>query len=236
MNLILLEETDFVDERTAHLTGPAYVHARQTLGIRVGDAIRVGRIGGLIGVGQVLRIRDDLAVLRVELEEEPPAKLPLTVILALPRPKRFRRILRTVAELGVAELIVMNAYRVEKSYWQTPLLRDERVREYLREGLEQARDTILPKVVKKRLFKPFVEDELSRLLVGRRGLVAHPGTAVAVPQVDDEPVTLVIGPEGGFLPYELAKLYETGLSPIDLGERILTVENALVVSVARLFR
>ena len=197
MNLILLEETDFVDERTAHLTGAAYVHARQTLGIQVGDAIRVGRIGGLIGVGQVLRIRDDLAVLRVELEEDPPAKLPLTVILALPRPKRFRRILRTVAELGVSELIVMNAYRVEKSYWQTPLLREERIREYLREGLEQAPDQRRgdagegPLLLGHRARVVDHEQDVHRGNAGE-GIAAGPR-----PEVEDRIVTAVVGRRRG---------------------------------------
>jgi hypothetical protein len=51
-----------------------------------------------------------------------PRPLPLTVVLALPRPKMLRRILRALAEVGVKELHLINSYRVEKSYWQSPLL------------------------------------------------------------------------------------------------------------------
>lgn len=235
MNLILLEEPDFLDDGTARLTGPRFVHANQTLGIRPGDTLRVGRIGGRLGAGTVVRLTQDSAVLRVELDQEPPPKLPLTVLLALPRPKRMRRILRAVVELGVAELVVLNAYRVEKSYWLTPVLHPEMLRGYLLEGLEQARDTVLPSVQERRLFKPFVEDELPSLVRGRRGFVAHPGTGRPCPRDLEEPAVLAIGPEGGFLPYEVGKLCEAGLAPIDLGERILTTENALTVAVARLF-
>jgi RsmE family RNA methyltransferase len=235
VNVILLEEEDFVDSQTVRIAGTRYSHACDTLGVQIGDELRVGRVGGQMGSGWVLKTSAHDVVLRVTLEDDPPAKLPVIVILALPRPKRMRRILRTIAELGVPELILLNAYRVEKSYWQTPILSEARVREYLVEGLQQSRDTVLPRIVQKRLFKPFVEDELAAIVSGRRGFVAHPGTGEASPSRLEEPAVLAIGPEGGFLPYEVGKFCEAGFVPIDLGERILTVEIALTVALARLF-
>jgi RsmE family RNA methyltransferase len=48
-------------------------------------------------------------------------------------------------------------------------------------------------------------------------------------------VTLAIGPEGGFIPYEMEKLVACGFAPVQIGERILTVETAVPALVARLF-
>jgi RsmE family RNA methyltransferase len=134
----------------------------------------------------------------------------------------------------VKEITLLNAWRVEKSYWQTPILEEENLRHHLVLGLEQARDTILPRVDQKRLFKPFVEDELAGLTAGRRALVAHPVAKQACPEPTSEPTLLAIGPEGGWLPYEVEKLVEAGCSPFHLGPRILRTEVALPTLVAHL--
>jgi len=147
----------------------------------------------------------------------------------------FRRVLQTVSALGVKDIWVINAYKVEKSFWQTPWLADEALRENLSLGLEQARDTLMPKVHLRKRFKPFVEDELPALLQARPGIVAHPGTSTPCPTHINRPATLCIGPEGGFTPYEVDKLVEAGCQAVHLGSRILRVETAVPVLIGRLY-
>lgn len=112
------------------------------------------------------------------------------------------------------DIWLINSYKVEKSFWQTPWLSDDNLRENLTLGLEQARDTVMPQVHIRKLFKPFVEDELPALLAGKRALVAHPGTDQPCPTHMDQPTALCIGPEGGFTPYEVGKLEEAGCDPV----------------------
>jgi 16S rRNA (uracil1498-N3)-methyltransferase len=235
MNLALLFRDDFVATDRAVLTGRRLTHLHSVLKIVEGDLVPVGLVDGDIGTGRVLKVTDTEAVLQVELTTPPPASLPLTLILAMPRPKMFRRILQTCATLGVKDIWLVNAYKVEKSFWQTPWLSDDNLRENMVLGLEQARDTRLPRVHIRKLFKPFVEDELPALLLNSRALVAHPGTAKPCPTHINEPATLCIGPEGGFIPYEVDKLVEAGCEPVHLGRRILRVETAVPVLVSRLF-
>jgi RsmE family RNA methyltransferase len=84
-------------------------------------------------------------------------------------------------------------------------------------------------------FKPFVEDQLSELAHGSLGLVGHPGDYPSCPRAVEQAVTLAIGPEGGWIPYEVEKLQAAGLQPVQLGARILRVETAVTALLARLF-
>lgn len=235
MNLLLLEEQDFTAAQQVRLNDRRLQHMLEIQQIAVGDSLRVGLVNGLMGEGKVVALDQCQAELRVNLSQPPPAKLPLTLLLAMPRPKMFRRILQHCATLGVAEIILLNSYRVEKSFWQTPFLQPEVIRENLLLGLEQARDTVLPTVRIEKRFKPFVEDQLPALVAGTTGLVAHPGDFPACPRALTGPVTLAIGPEGGWIPYEVDKLCAAGLQPVQLGDRILRVETAVTALLARLF-
>ena len=235
MNLLLLEEADFIAADRAVLSDRRFTHMQEIHRVAVGDTLRVGRLGGLMGQATVERLEGHEAELSLSFDQPPPAKLPLTLILALPRPKMLRRVFQTVATMGVAKLVLVNSYRVEKSFWQTPFLDPEAIRDNLILGLEQARDTVLPEVIIEKRFKPFVEDRLPAIAQGTLGLVGHPGNHPACPRGLNEPVTLAIGPEGGWIPYEIDLLGKAGLMPVQLGERILRVETAVTALLARLF-
>lgn len=195
----------------------------------------MGFAGGLIGTGRVSAIDRSVLEMDVMLDQPPPPKLPLTLILALPRPKVLKRVLRSISALGVPRVILLNCFRVEKSYWSSPALDPGSLREQLILGLEQARDTVLPEVVLRPLFKPFVEDELPAVIKGTLPLVAHPTAASPCPREIGRAATLAVGPEGGFIPYEMDKLVCSGFMPVQIGGRILSVETAIPALISRLF-
>jgi len=236
LNLILLFNEDFIEGTgRVSLTGRRLRHVLEVHRASVGDELSVGLVNDRIGTGKVTALSESLLEMDVNLERMPPPALPIVLILALPRPKVLRRVLRAVSSMGVKKMILLNSFRVEKSYWSSPVLGLESMQEQLVLGLEQARDTILPELLLRPLFKPFVEDELPGLIKGTLPLVAHPNTSTACPRNVGLPVTLVIGPEGGFIPYEVEQLVNAGFSAIHLGERILPVESAVPALLARLF-
>lgn len=235
MNLLLLTPADDLSEGRVILRDRRLTHMQEVHRAEVGDRLRVGLLGGLMGQGQLLRLTADEAELLVTLDQPPPAKLPVTLLLAMPRPKMLRRVLQTVASMGVPRLVLLNSQKVEKSFWQTPFLEVAAIQEQLLLGLEQARDTCLPEVIIEKRFKPFVEDRLPAMVAGSLGLIGHPGDYPLCPRGLSQAVTLAIGPEGGWTPYEVDKLQEAGLQPVQLGERILRVETAVAALLARLF-
>lgn len=233
VNLILVEPGEISADGLLVLRDHRLNHLRSILRSAVGDTLRVGEVNGKLGTAEIRRLEEDRAELHVTLVIEAPPALPVTVVLALPRPKMLRRLLRAIAEFGVKELHLINSYRVEKSYWQSPLLAPDSIGRYLRAGLEQAMDTQVPVVELHRRFRPFAEDQLPRLLRERAGRLALPDAVQAYPAAPVDPSTLIIGPEGGFIPFETDLIIAAGAEAVHLGPRVLRVETALQAALGR---
>lgn len=234
MNLILLDKDDFIGKNRVRVPGRRCHHARDVLHAVPGRTFQVGLLGGKIGTGAVVAIDGEFLEMDVLLDKQPPEPLSLNLILALPRPKAFKRVLQGLTALGVKRVVLLNSWRVEKSYWQSPLLAPLAIRQQLLLGLEQGRDTILPTVEIQPRFKPFVEDTLPILAAETCALVAHPAASCACPADIGQPITLAVGPEGGFTCYEIEQLTAAGLTPVHLGKRSLRVETALPALIGRL--
>jgi len=236
MNLILLFKDDFINGNDrVRLKGRRYEHIRNIHRASVGDELCVGLCSGNIGTGRIVILDDDVLEMNITLSCNAPKALAVTLVLALPRPIICKRILASVSAMGVKRVILFHSNRVEKSYWKSPVLKEENIKNQLILGLEQARDTMLPQVELRPFFKRFVEDELPAIAENTLKLVAHPESKDLCPNGVDQPVTLVIGPEGGFIPYEVEKLATLGFMPVHLGERILRVESAVPALLSRLF-
>lgn len=235
MNLVLLEPEELAADGTARLGGRRLAHVRGIIGAGPGDHLRVGVVGGRMGEAEILSLAEQELVLRAALEQDPPAPSPVSLLLALPRPKILRRVLQSVAAMGVKRLVLAGSWRVEKSYFGSPLLAPAALRQELLVGLEQGRDTILPEVTVRRLFKPFVEDELEQTFPERARLLAHPSDAAPIEALAPRGprAALAIGPEGGWTPYETGRLRERGFEPFALGPRALRVDAAVPFAVAQ---
>lgn len=234
MNLLLLQ-SETIQNNVATIVGRQLEHIIQVQRLTRGDILRVGEINGDIGLGTITSLNNTSATLEIALTAKAPSPIPLTIVLALPRPKMLRRILQTIAAMGIKQLHLVNSNRVEKSYWQSPLLTSEAIKEQLILGLEQSRDTLLPSVYLHKLFKPFVEDELRSIVGNSTAIVAHPTSKQRCPIDCQAASTLAIGPEGGFIPFEIQKLVQSGFDPVHLGSRILRVENAVPALISRLY-
>ncbi len=234
MNLILLhEEDDWIDQHQVLLRDHRADHIRQVLRANQGDQLRVGRVGGLKGTALVDRLDDQGVLITTELTTPASPRHRFDLILALPRPKMLRRIFRAVAEFGVHHLHLINTARVEKSYWQSPLLHPDKINAALFAGMERSMDTILPVVSQHRRFRPFVEDELKDLCAGRPCWIADQAGSIALSSVAGQPAVVMIGPEGGFVPFELALAESVVAQRVHLGQRILSVDTALTTVLAQ---
>lgn len=228
MNMILLNEEDFISPDMVKLQGRRFSHIKSVHRAETGKALSLGLMGHKIGTGIVKSMDNNSIVLEVMLEELPPPPLPMILITALPRPKAVKRLLQSATTLGIKEIYIINSWKVEKSYWQSPSLLPESINEQIELGLEQCRDTVKPEVHLKKLFKPFVEDEVPEIIKNTKPLIAHPYNSYIIEEtVNFNRISLAIGPEGGFTDYELGKFEEAGFARFSTGSRILKVETAM---------
>jgi RsmE family RNA methyltransferase len=235
VNVVLLEPSEVTSEDTATLRGRRADHLREVLGSAPGDRVRVGVVGGRMGEARIVAGSDEEIALRLTLDRDPPPPSPVALLLALPRPKILRRVLQAAASMGVKRIALVGSFRVERSYFGSPLLAPAALREQLLLGLEQGRDTIVPEVIVRRLFKPFVEDELERAFPERARLLAHPDASRGIEALRPAGprAALAVGPEGGWTAYEAQRLGEAGFEPFSLGPRALRVDAAVPCAIAQ---
>ncbi|REJ74925.1 MAG: 16S rRNA (uracil(1498)-N(3))-methyltransferase [Acidobacteria bacterium] len=239
----------------AELCGERARHLLKVLGVEQGSELRAGLLDGPCGVARVEQIsasaptsdpggdpqdpQDPQATsgprvrLRFTATEAPPPPLDATLLLALPRPKFLGRILQWATTMGVKQIVLTHSARVEKSYWSSSLLAPEAIRRHLLLGLEQGRDTVLPEVRSVRRFRELCDDVVPGLR--RRGdvWIADADAAEALPASVALPATLGVGPEGGWLDHEVARLVAGGARTAHLGRRPLRVEAAVAVVLGR---
>jgi len=236
MNLILLQPGDFRDAGLAVLSDGRAQHIRKVLKAEPGKVLRIGLLDGALGKGTVLAVDKHTVCMECVLEEEVPPKPRIDLLLAMPRPKVMKRLWAQLAALGVGRIVLVNAERVERFYFDTHVLDPDFYTPRLIEGLQQARCTHLPEVLVRQRFKPFVEDELDELFPDSMKLLADPvgGKRLGDFCFSGERVLLAVGPEGGWTPYEIGMLGERGFEVFSMGSRILRTDTACIGLLATL--
>ena len=236
MNIILLREHDFIHNSTRVLIqDDRFVHIAGVINPNIGQSLKVGLLGGSCGYGIVESIHSKGMILNVVLNELAPHRHPFDIVLALPRPKMLRRILRTIAEYGVDNLYLINSARVEKSFWQSPLLQQEKIHDALMAGMERSKDTIMTNVLLHQRFRPFIEDKLPGICGDRDCWLTDMNATRSAVDIDisSKPSVVMIGPEGGFVPFETELAISTIAQPIHLGGRTLSVDTAVTTVLAQ---
>lgn len=236
MNLVILDERDMIGSNRVTLADSRAVHLVNVLKVAQGQTVRVGLLDGPLGVGTVESAAAGQVTLRCVFEPAPPARPRVDVLLAVPRPKVMRRLWAQLAALGVGQIILTNAERVERPYFDTHVLDESCYRPLLVEGLQQAGDTRLPSVSIHRQFKVLVEDHLESLFTDGVRIVADPrATASIAAATAGHPgarVLVAVGPEGGWNAFELDLLRAHGFHPVGLGPRTLRVDTACTALLA----
>ncbi|MBU0675913.1 MAG: 16S rRNA (uracil(1498)-N(3))-methyltransferase [Proteobacteria bacterium] len=238
MNLILIDPNEIHLDRVV-LTDRRCQHILKILRAEAGDTLKIGIINSHIGTGLIENLSPKAVTLKINATTPPPPKVPTRLILALPRPIMLKRVLSQAASLGVEHIYLIKANRVEKSYYSASIMAEAALNEALRLGLEQAMDCLLPRITVHTRFRPFIEDVLPPLLSEDTvSLIAHPEPPAFLDPgllpTPNTPVAVAIGPEGGWVDYEIQRFHELGFISFSLGPRILRVDTAVPAILSQL--
>ncbi len=228
VNRILIRPEELQDDASVRLSDQRATHIQTVLRTKPGQTIRVGLLNGPTGTAVIRETADTSVQLHCCFDEPAPPLPQIDLLLALPRPKVMRRLWAPLAMLGVRRIILTNAAKVERNYFDTHWLTPEVYTPRLIEGLEQSGDTRLPDVTIARRFRPLIEDELDTLCPPPTvKLCAHPAEDRTLPPIGNaQQVLLAVGPEGGWTEFELSLLEENGFHQMALGWRRLRTDIA----------
>ncbi|MBM7509970.1 16S rRNA (uracil1498-N3)-methyltransferase [Nocardioides salarius] len=210
-------------------------HAVAVRRLRVGEQVVLTDGRGRSVVGEVTSTGKRVFAVEVVSAERVPEPTPsLTVVQALPKGDRGELAVEVLTEVGVARVVPWAASR-SVAVWKGERAAKSlaRWRSTAREAAKQAR----------RPWHPEVDAlagtaEVAELLRGADlAVVLHedatePLSGVAVPPRGS--VVVVVGPEGGVSPEELAAFTQAGARVVRLGEEVLRTSTAGVVACAAL--
>jgi len=229
MNLIIIHPEELKEGR-ATLTGARAEHIRSVLNAEPGQTLCIGLLNGPPGVGIVEGLEP--VTLSCEWDADTPPRPAVDLLLALPRPKVLKRLWAQLAALGVGRIILANAEKVERYYFDSHVLQPDFYNARLIEGLQQARDTLLPYVRIVKELKPFMEDEFDALYPSARRFLADPSAEKTMVDAMSSPrserILLAVGPEGGWTPYEIDLFKAHGFKAVGMGRRILRTDTACI--------
>jgi 16S rRNA (uracil1498-N3)-methyltransferase len=223
------------------LTGDAHRHLARVLRARAGDTLTLFDGAGTEVDARIVRVDARQTELAAGVRRTVPdgtRAVAITLLVAVPRGERMDLLVQKTTELGVGRIVPIVTGRsvsrpaagtVRRPRWEK--IAQEAARQCGRADVPRIDDPLpladaisAPDLPGRRL--ALWEAERGRSL---RGVLAD---GSAAPGRAAPATALLVGPEGGFAPEEVALAQAAGFVPVGLGPRILRVETAAIVAVA----
>ncbi|MFD7629819.1 16S rRNA (uracil(1498)-N(3))-methyltransferase [Streptomyces sp. NPDC059851] len=213
------------------LDGPEGRHAVSVKRLNPGEALVLtdGRGGWAEAVVEAAEGKDRLAVSVSATGREPEPEVRITVVQALPKGDRGEVAVETMTETGVDAIVPWQASRCITQWRGDRGAKSlAKWRNTAREAGKQSRRVRFPEVAEamttKQVAALLADADLAVVLHEDRN---HPSGALATADLPKAgSIVLVVGPEGGVSPDELALFAEAGAHPFRLGPSVLRTSTA----------
>jgi 16S rRNA (uracil1498-N3)-methyltransferase len=193
---------------------------------RVGDAVAIRLVDGegTVGAG-TLGFEGRSASVHLDRVKTEPPPVPLVLAVAAGDRDRFGWVVEKAAELGVTRVLPIETERSMNVATRLRTEQVEKLRVRGREAIKQSGSAWAPAVDMPVPLDRFLADPPPGAL-----WLADPDGADPQDLNGREPVTVLVGPEGGFTPAERAAALDTGFLPVSLGPHTLRFETAAVAA------
>jgi 16S rRNA (uracil1498-N3)-methyltransferase len=202
------------------------VHHLKVRRAREDEDVEVLDGAGLRGIGVLVRDGTKWLV-DIRSAERTPAQPELTLAVAAGDRERFTWMAEKAVELGVTRLVPLETERTTGVASRVKQSHIEKLRRVVLEATKQCGTVWAPAVDQPVSLTEF----LAGSLLGDSWL-ADPAGAIPAADLDSTPLTILVGPEGGFSPEERAAIVGAGYRPVALGLHTLRFETAALAAAA----
>lgn len=215
---------DAQDEFPTVLTHTDLTHQiARVLKLAPGERITVCNGKGreaLMTLESVAPLRVELSLVEERASTSESVRL-VTLYLALIKPDAFETAVEKAVECGVAEIVPVVAARSIKRE-----LKADRLKRIAREAAEQSGRGVLPVI-----HSPVsLKDAVAKASTNSKAFFCLPGAPKLGGVSATEPVSVFVGPEGGWTGEEEQLALAAGLKPAGLGPTVLRAETAAAVA------
>ncbi len=220
------------------LDGPEARHAVTVQRRAVGEVIDLVDGHGRRAGGPIAEVGEGWLKVRVERVSDD-ADPPVTLVQALAKGGRDEQAVESAVELGATRVVPWQADR-SIVQWRGPKSEKARAKweSLVLAAMKQSRRAFLPVVEPVVTSAQLVVSVKATVEAGERVLVLHEIAAQPLTRLDwgsqVQPVTIVVGPEGGISDAEVERLTEAGAEAVLLGPHVLRAANAGPAAIAAL--
>jgi len=225
---------DEVEADRAALVGERAAHLSKVLRAQIGQQFDIAA-NGSVRRGEIISVSADRVdfVLHEAADAPSSTQREVTLLLSIFKFDRMEWALEKAVELGVATIVPVVARRTETHLASAAEKRVERWRRIAREASQQSRRNSEPEIASPLKLQDAIANPLGSCVV----LSEHDSPArVSLKQIfaknQSEPLTLAIGPEGGWTEEELGLFKKNGWQFASLGPTILRAETAAIAALA----
>lgn len=219
------------------LRGSEAHHAAVVRRVRAGEEVTVGDGAGAWLTAVVESVQPKEVVVRVTARRDVPAAAPrLVLVQALAKGDRDELAVQAATELGVDEIVPWQAAR-SVSRWDAKADKGRaRWAAVAREAAKQAHRAwladIAPIATTKDLIRRTAAGPSSSRLLILEPSAGRSLSSVVLDPADTRDIVLVVGPEGGISPEELALFEDAGAALVRLGDTVLRTSTAGPAAIA----